>query len=129
MSLIDSIHGVEAILEGFGRCPPPQEVAQARANVCMECPANFKGAWSISTAIASVIHAQRQKKLEMKLRVDGEDKLGTCTVCRCPLFLKVWYDFATIYGHTTDQMFDDLRKANRNCWQVKELEQHHTNPT
>jgi hypothetical protein len=121
MSLVS---GAKAILEGFGDSPPPQEVAQARANVCLsggtdkdgnptKCPNNHTGGWSITTKASQIIHAQRQRKLELKLAVDGETSLGICKVCKCYLPLKVWYGIETIYEHTPDSTLADFPSF---CW-------------
>ncbi len=129
----ETINGAKAILEGFGENPPPQEVAQARADVCLHsgkdgkrCPHNHVGGFSVTASIGSVIQAQREKKLQLKLRVDGEEELGVCTICRCPMFLKVFYDWNTIYGHTTDETFTQFRDKWPSCWMVKELDNHKT---
>ncbi len=118
-------HGAAALLEGFGKQPPTQEVAQARSDVCSgrlsgnPCAANYLGGWAISDQIARVIHAQRQRKLDLHLEVQGENILGTCKICRCPLFLKVWYDEETIRGHTTDETFSNMKSTNNDCWIAK----------
>ncbi len=129
----ETINGAKAILDGFGENPPPQEVAQARADVCLHsgkdgtrCPHNSLGSWTLTTAIAQVIQAQREKKHQLKLSVDGEEGLGVCKICRCPVFLKVFYSWDTIYGHTTDETFNTFRDKWPSCWMVKELDNHKT---
>lgn len=131
MSIGDTLNGAEALLDGFGRTPADQETAQKRANVCLHggkdgspCPHNSLGAWTITTALARVIQAQREKKHELKLRVDGEEGLGVCKLCRCPLFIKVFYDWDTIYGHTSDEQFAVFREKWPACWMLQELNQH-----
>lgn len=120
------ISGAQAILEGFGEAPPSQEVAQTRANSCLhgdsgkKCPFNHTGGFSITAKASQVIHAQRQRKLELKLAVDGEESLGVCKVCSCFLPLKIWYDIETIYGHTEDAT---LAKFPDHCWIKQECSQ------
>ena len=118
--ITDKLNGVDAIIEGFGKQPPSQEHAQARADVCKTCPKNYTGGWLISDKAARIIHAQRQKKLEMKLKVEGEEKIGNCLVCECNLPLKVFFDIHTIFHHTSDAMMSRLQSANPNCWIVTE---------
>jgi hypothetical protein len=122
------VSGAKAIYEGFGDSPPPQEVAQARSDVCTgrlsgtPCKYNHTGGWSITTKAAQVIHSQRQRKLELKLSVDGEDALGVCKVCRCYLPLKIWYDIERIYEHTTDSTlasFPDFCWIKKACQSLK----------
>lgn len=132
MNIVEIANGAKALLDGFGEAPPPQAVSQARADICSgrlsasKCPANFLGGWAVTTEIARAIHAQRQKKLELNLSVQGEERLGTCTACRCALFLKVHYDSATIYNHTTDETFNKMRSANPQCWIAALQNQHQT---
>lgn len=115
--------GIDAILEGFGRNPPSQEVAQNRADICdgrlsgVPCPYHHKGSFSLTAQASAIIHTQRQRKLELKLAVDGEDALGVCKVCKCYLPLKIWYDSETITRHTTDETFS---KFPPHCW-IKRL--------
>ncbi len=122
------VNGAKAIYEGFGESPPPQEVAQARSDVCTgrlngtKCPHNHTGGWSITAKASEIIHAQRQRKLELKLAVDGEETLGVCKVCRCYLPLKVWYDSQTIFEHTTDSTlanFPDFCWIKKACQSLK----------
>ena len=119
-------NGIEAICEGFGKAPPPQDVAQARADICtgrlsgVPCPHNHKGAFSITAKAAQIIHAQRQRKLELKLAVEGESSLGVCHVCGCALPLKIWFDTETLYNHTDDST---LARFPDFCWLKKECSQ------
>ena len=120
---MDIINGVEAILHGFGRNPPPQEVAQDRSDICtgrlsgVPCPNNHKGSFSLTAQASSIIHAQRQRKLELKLAVEGESSLGVCRTCGCYLPLKVWFDSQTILDYTTDFT---IAKFPDFCWIKKE---------
>jgi hypothetical protein len=129
MGLLD---GAKAILDGFGEAPPSHGVAQARADICSgrlsgrPCPANHRGGWIVTDKIAQVIRAQRERKLELNLRVEGEELLGQCTACRCPLFLKVFYDEETIYSYTPDTVFDKMKEANEACWMLA-IQQRHQN--
>ena len=129
----ETINGAKALLEGFGENPPSKEIAQSRADVCLRsgpdgsrCPHNHVGGFSVTTAIGSVIQAQREKKHQLKLRVDGEEGLGICKICRCPMFLKVFYDWDTIYSHTTDETFQQFKDKWPVCWMLKELNNHNT---
>lgn len=125
------INGAKAICEGFGESPPPQELAQARSDVCTgrfsgaPCPYNHKGGFSLTAQASAIIHAQRQRKLELKLTVEGESALGVCKVCRCYLPLKVWFSTQVIYDHTEDTT---LSKLPDFCWLKKECQQLTTKP-
>lgn len=123
------INGIATLADGFSKPPPPQEVCQSRANVCLfsgppdehigtptKCPFNHRGAISVTTAIAAAIHAARQRKLELNLRVEGEEGLGVCKLCGCDLKTKVFWDAESIYSHTTDSTFERFRSEWPKCW-------------
>lgn len=66
----------------------PQEEADRRANICVNCPQNIKDiekspaiAWSDD--IAEHVIGERKSKYH--------DELGNCRVCSCLLKAKVWY--------------------------------------
>ena len=113
------VNGAKAIIEGFGENPPPQEVAQARSDICtgrlsgVPCPNNHTGGFSLTATASQVIHAQRQRKLELNLAVEGEGSLGVCKVCKCYLPLKIWYHIATINDHTPDSTLANFPSF---CW-------------
>lgn len=123
MTTKEAIKGAIAIVDGFGKEPPSQEVAQARANACLtgmdgqKCRYNYLGGWIVNTNVAMAIHKMRELKNQMKLEVQNEQKLGTCEICKCVLPLKVWYDFETIFSHTTDETF---LKFPPWCWMKQE---------
>ena len=52
--------------------------------------------------------------------------MGICKICRCPMFLKVFYDWDTIYSHTTDETFQQFKDKWPVCWMLKELNNHNT---
>jgi hypothetical protein len=106
---------------GEGGIPVTQELAQSRANICLNCPQNQEGHFvqKLTTIIAKAIHDQRREKLRMALRVDGEEELHTCAVCSCHLPLKVWVPFQTIAERTTDVQWKEF-EAVTDCWVNKE---------
>lgn len=105
---------------GDGARPVPIEVAQARANVCLECPHNRDGHALLNLtadtvrAIAEQMHARES----LKLRVEGEENLHSCAVCRCPLKLKVHVTLATILEHTDKETLSEFPKDY--CWIITE---------
>jgi len=107
---------------GAGAVPVPIAVAQARANVCFTCPQNREGhRWLRLTADAvRAIAEQMNAKDELKLRVEGEEKLHACAVCACPLPLKVHVPLATILAHTDA---DTLAAFPSYCWLTTERQQ------
>lgn len=122
------INGAAALLEGFGDSPPSQEVAQSRANACLHgeegnpCRFNHRGGFSLTALASSIIHAQRQKKLELNLRVEGEENLGVCRVCSCYMPLKVWLSTKILFDHTDDsaiQRFPDWCQIKKELLQCQ----------
>lgn len=130
MNIQEATNGIKAAIEEFSHDPPPQSVRQARSDICTgrlsgkKCPHNFQGAWRLTDTAAHIIKTQLERKRELALDVEGEDNLGTCEVCKCPLFLKVHYSWQTVYGHTSDDMFHKLHAANPECWMWAEREQY-----
>lgn len=91
-----------------------QEVADARARVCVKCPLNkipgdipaFEK-WSNDIAVASV----GARKTEL------HDELKVCAGCTCPLKAKVFYG-DVIRLSEKERAF--MREANPSCWQLPE---------
>jgi len=106
---------------GEGAKPVAPELAQARANVCLECPFNQDGFKPIER-IAEVIREQTEEKNNLKLSVNGEEKLHTCSQCWCHLPLKVHVPIDHILSGTPGPMFDKFKREQPKCWIVKEME-------
>lgn len=102
---------------GDGGEPVAPEVAQARANVCLKCPMNYKGDWLWSMATQLAINAQSRLRKIMNLKVEGENDLKTCEACGCVIKLKVHVPISHIYRHTT---IEQLTKYHPACWIRKE---------
>lgn len=63
--------------------------AQGRANICLQCPQN-KPLLDITQSVAEMIKSQLEFKNDMKLAVDGDDRLEGCHACGCVLKLLIW---------------------------------------
>lgn len=120
MSFLDSVtnysNGVGILREwlGHGATPVEQELAQSRADVCIECPLNKSG-FMPTEAMAAAIKRQVELKSHLKLRVTGEKKLHACESCSCALKLKVWIPIDLI---TPDE---ELRaRLHPLCWLLSE---------
>ncbi len=102
---------------GDGARPVPINLAQKRADVCIECPENRNGhSWLKLTAdTVRAIAEQMNAKSNLKLRVNGEEKLHACAVCYCPLPLKVHVPLATILAQ-----IEDTAAFPPWCWLVTE---------
>lgn len=95
MNLIEKLrhyaNGMAILKDWLGSDPVPVEkpVAQARANVCLECPMNQHGI-RLTDFIADEIKKQIELKNHLELHVDGEQQLETCTICDCVNRLQIW---------------------------------------
>lgn len=105
---------------GAGGQPVPLEQAQARADICLNCPHNWQGHWEWRKLVAIAIAHQEKLRTTMGIHLNGEEKLEICEVCGCKLRLKVHVPFTHIYRHTSDAQF---AKYPPFCWQTKELTQ------
>lgn len=105
---------------GEGGEPAAVELAQQRANICNQCPMNYKGEWLWNIATQIAIAARSELRRIMNLRVEGEEKLGVCEVCGCKLKIKIWTPFKHIYRQTTPEQ---LSKYPDHCWITKEKPQ------
>lgn len=111
------IAGANAIAEWLGPDHEPVEtsVAEKRAAVCLSCPMHRKGDWwgHILSRIGSAARHVKETRERMDLRLDADEKLGKCTVCDCPMVLKVWVDRDFILEHTDAETMSELPE---HCW-------------
>lgn len=97
---------------GEGREPVDAVLAQRRADTCVkECSAdpqtdkehshNRIGGFfnKVKAVVAQAVLEQRRIKTRLGLKVEGEDKLGTCDICGCNNELRVWTPMETILEH------------------------------
>ncbi len=103
---------------GNGGEPVSIELAQARANVCLKCPMNYKGDWLWSMATQLAINAQTNLRRLMNLKLEGEQDLKTCEACGCKILLKVHTPIAHIYRTISTEQ---LTKYHQDCWIRKEI--------
>jgi len=103
---------------GDGGIPVPHEVAERRSITCLCCSENQQGNWWtwIKTKIANAIREHLEVKNKLQLRVEHEDELGTCRVCKCCLPLKVHVPMEHILPNMTEERFNALPS---HCW-IKE---------
>lgn len=126
MNMIEEIRstakGVQ-ILEswlGAGGAPVADELADKRANVCIECPLNVEPNWwgRVKNAIASAIKDHLRVKSNLGFRVENEDGLSMCKVCGCCNALAVWTPIEHIKSHTSTEQFVKFPTA---CWKRNEI--------
>jgi hypothetical protein len=77
---------------GAGGKPAPQETAEARAAICLQCPYHDTKTGlleGLKKNIAATVRRQLEVRSKMNLQVYGEDRLHLCGVCGCVLKLLV----------------------------------------
>lgn len=120
-----AVAGVKTVLDwlGSGLRPAKQEVANARAAVCAECPNNKEGNFwqKLDAAAAGQIKLLVELKNDLKLTTPLDDKLKTCDVCDCHLQLKVWADIKHIRDNTPPEVMAALPDF---CWVKMEASDH-----
>lgn len=91
------------------------DLAHRRAQTCNTCPENSRAPFTdwFTIPVAERLRKLVEAKKELKLDTPIDDQLGTCTVCRCPLKLKVHVPIDYIYSKTKPETMSALPP---NCW-------------
>lgn len=111
--LMQTLRGGVALLETWlYDKTTTQEVADARADVCVKCPHNtFPEVGAFNHWANQVAEACVGDK-----RSFHNDQLGVCDICTCPLRAKVFY------GGEIELSKEELAQMPGFCWQKKEVE-------
>lgn len=101
--------------------PVPPELSTHRAIICSQCPKNEKGDWTswFTTPAAELIKRLVEKAQTRKLETPRDDQLQCCTICYCPMKLKVHVGIEWIKKRMNPEEAGKL-KAVSNCWIVQE---------
>lgn len=114
--------GIGVLLEwlGDGAEPVATGLAETRAKTCSECEFNKPGGLlSFFTEKASEgIRKQLEIRKDMLLVTQSDDKLNVCSICYCPLQLKVHVPIAHIERHTPETV---KKQLPTHCWMLKEF--------
>lgn len=104
-----------------GDPPVPAELSTHRAIICSQCPKNEKGDWTqwFAAPAAELIKRMVEKAQFRKLETPRDDQLQCCTVCYCPMRLKVHVGIEWIKKRMNPEEAAKL-KAVPNCWIVAE---------
>lgn len=101
---------------GEGGKPVSRELAQARADICLSCPLNQKLETALHRTVTAAIKTQIELKNQMKLSVEGEEKLHICAGCDCVLKLKIHVPMSFVKATT------DREELAEQCWIRQEWE-------
>lgn len=111
------VAGVKAVALwlGDGLKPVSQELAEARAGICVACPLNGDPNFieRLSAIGAEEIRTMMAIRSDMALKTSHDAKLHTCTACSCHLPLKVFCPL----DHITATMSPEVRSGlHKDCW-------------
>lgn len=97
---------------------PSQQLADARAAVCVACPQN------VAIAPCSTCNMATLNRLVERLvgaaKTASDDQLKFCSVCHCNLKAKVWTKHEAIWNHMSDGKKAALPET---CWVITEAKQ------
>lgn len=112
--LLASIRGGIAVIKNYMyKSFVPQEVAESRAKQCASCKFNEM---PVTAGVKHWLDLMAVNSVGDN-RTPQYSRLGTCTVCTCPLNMKVFYDGKV--PATPDQV---EKYKSVNCWQLNILE-------
>ena len=104
---------------GGDHLPVDGSVAQARADVCLDCKRNVSSVY-LSEQIAGEIKRQASLKNHLELAVANESQLHTCDVCDCCIRLMIWCPYTVFKkNYAKEEAF----KYPVFCWKRKILEE------
>lgn len=95
--------------------------ANARIAVCMNCPWHQPAKWwsiFFKNPVARAIKLTLEYKNRVNLRLEDEDKIGMCDLCKCCLRLKAWCPISRI---RESMPVDVLNNAPSFCWMRQAL--------
>ncbi len=99
-----------------GGAPVAQGLANKRASICAECPENVPGSW-FTTAPAQLIKDTLEARKDLKLETPHDDKLKSCSICKCLNRLKVWCPLEHILARTKPEVMAEFPNW---CWVRKQ---------
>jgi hypothetical protein len=109
--------GIAILREWLGAAgvPVPIEDATRRSRVCLQCPENQVPRWweSAKGKVARAIRRHLEIKNRIEMRVEEEEQLGICLVCRCCLPLKIHVPIRHVEAHTDPDAWDKFPSF---CW-------------
>lgn len=97
----------------------PITQASKRASICAGCKFNEKGDWEswFTRPVAAAVRREIQKRTDWKLETPDDDKITVCSLCLCPLPLKVHTPLSLILKHLPPNTKASLPP---HCWIVQE---------
>lgn len=105
-----------------GEPPVERDLATARAQICSICPKNESGDWTkwFTVPAAELLKRRVEHAQQRQLSTVHDEKIQFCSICACPLKLKVHVPMKWIAPTLTSSKKEALREANPSCWMVVE---------
>lgn len=103
---------------GEGGNPVARDEAERRAAICATCPKNDRGDWTryFTQPASDLIRKQLGMAKDLNLMTSKHAELEICSVCACPLKLKVWTPLVHILKHINEATKAEL---DPRCWITK----------
>ena len=115
-TMVDGVKNLTLWVGSGGEVVAP-EVAQARAEVCLNCPHNLPGMVA-TREVAEATLKFLEFKNSLKLDVAGEEDLHSCATCGCVLPLLIWEPDARVAKQMTPE---EIKSSPEECWKLKTL--------
>lgn len=113
--------GAEVIIDWLksGAEAVPSELSNNRAQTCSTCPMNQPGGFEswFTVPVSKAIRAAVEHRKEMNLSTSFDDQLQVCSVCLCPIKLKVHLDINRLLRDTPKATHDAFPQ---HCWIITE---------
>ena len=121
--------GIKVISEwlGSGLRPVDQSLAEKRGSRCVECPMNVDPNWiqKLDEVTATYIKKLIEIKNDMKLETKYDNQLNSCSICDCPMKLKVHVPISHISNETSTDTLNRLSAvktvSGKGCWVPEEI--------
>lgn len=116
------VAGIGVLLDwlGDGAKQVEQPLAESRAKTCVGCEFNKQGRLTdfFTQTASDAIKKTLEVKNDMRISTQSDDKLGVCSLCLCPVKLKVHVPIKFIDQHTSIPIRQSLPEW---CWMKNEF--------
>lgn len=115
------VAGAEVLVEWIksGAEAVPQDLANERAGTCTSCKFNDRGDFTrfFTVPVSEAIRVALRQRSDMKLSTTHDHEIQVCSICLCPLRLKVHVPIESIMKRLP---VETREKLPTHCWIKKE---------